>query len=58
MDRETEQETRDSYEKRAAKLLEEYGQVEQHPRMEGRTMVMYMSPRRDRKQAVKEKSAT
>jgi translation initiation factor IF-3 len=33
---------------RAAGQLEDIGQVEAAPRMEGRTMTMYMSPRKDR----------
>jgi len=34
---------------RAAQLLDDIGQVESNPRLEGRTMVMYMAPRKDRK---------
>jgi len=34
---------------KAAELLDDLGQVESRPRMEGRTMVMYMAPRRDAK---------
>ncbi|NNF08221.1 MAG: translation initiation factor IF-3 [Candidatus Eisenbacteria bacterium] len=37
---------RDILEK-AAEILDDVGQIEQKPRMEGRTMVMYMSARRD-----------
>jgi len=34
---------------RAAQLLQDVGTIESPPRMEGRTMIMYMAARRDRK---------
>lgn len=33
---------------RAAELLDDIGQVEARPRMEGRTMTMYMAPKREK----------
>ena len=33
--------------KRAAEVLQEIGQIESQPRLEGRTMTMYMAPKRE-----------